>query len=145
MQKTKFKSLAKWAIIAALLALPLRNYLFWMRGIVVARSTNDGYTVIVRKQPQMRYRFSPIDYLTDSGEDRSVLDFTFEVYSSGGSEVTTFHCTNPAFESWNRADIQIKWKPVPKSQPQARRFTVDFDGYSAVECRFGHSANWRRL
>lgn len=143
MRKIKFKSLAKWAVIAILLALPLRSYLFWTRGTVVARSTHDGYTVVVRKQPQPRYRFSPVAYFADSGEDRSVLDFSFDVYAPDGNEITSFNCTNPAFYGWNHADIQIRWKPVPKYQPQARRFTVDFDGYSAVECRFGHNAQWR--
>lgn len=143
MQKINFKSLIKWAIIAILLALPLCSTLVWMRGIVVARSTHDGYTVVVRKQPQTRYFSDPVAYFADSGEDRSVLDFSFAVYGPSGREITTFRCTNPAFEGWNHANIQIHWKSVPKFQPQARHFTVDFDGYSAVECRFGHNAKWR--
>ncbi len=57
----------------------IRGCLYWTRGIEVARSTRNGYSVVVRKSPQTRYASNPIAYLADSGEDRSYLKFSFTV------------------------------------------------------------------
>ena len=135
--------LALIGLCVTLALLLVRGGLSWARGVEVARSTRLGYTVVVHKELQQRYKSDPVAYLADSGEDRSTLDFTFTVYGPQGAPATSFRCTNPAFEGWGQAKVRVRWLSVPQ-QRQPARFAVNFDGYDALDCQLGQNPVWKR-